>query len=102
MPLPGARDDVFETLMFWFPAQFADGFFCRGDESRRIARATRFLNGLDSLARDGFAALDYLTDGIAIAVAEIVKALSPGLECEYERLGKRLDIPSARREVDPS
>src|SRR5258708_6112759 len=92
VPFPGGGDDVFELWILRFPAQFTNGFFGGGDEFGRITRAARFLNRRDFLSAHLLAHLDDLADGIAVAVAQIVKALLARREREDVRLREIDDV----------
>ncbi|MDB6065451.1 MAG: hypothetical protein JWR26_1659, partial [Pedosphaera sp.] len=92
VPVPGRGDDVFELGVLGFPAEFADGFGGGGDESGRVAGAAGFFDGGDLFAGNLFAGLDDLSDGVAIAIAEVVKALFAGGQGEHVGLGEVDDV----------
>ena len=73
MPAPCRVHDLFESGVARFPAEFVDGLLGSGDEPGWVAVTTRFLDGGDRFAADLSAGLDHFPDGVALAVAEVVK-----------------------------
>src|SRR5215831_10614860 len=76
MPGPGAADDVLQFWPFGFPPEFPNRFLGRSHQLWRVAGTTRLFHDRNLSAGDFFARLNHLTDGITIAVAEVVKSLS--------------------------
>ena len=92
MPAPCRVHDLLKGGVARFPAELVDGLLRAGDEAGGVAVATRFLDGGDRIAADLPAGLDHFADGVALAVAEIVKTAFARLEREYVRLGEVDDV----------
>ena len=86
MPFPGGGDDVFQFRIFRLPAQLLDGLVRCGHQPGRVAGAARFFHRRNFFAAHLFAHLDDLADGVAVAVAQVVKALLARREGEDVRL----------------
>ena len=78
--------------IFRFPAQFANGFFGGRHQPRRVAGTARFFHRGNFFAGDFFAGRDDLPHGIAVAVAQIVKAGLARLQSEHVRLREVTDV----------
>src|SRR5215467_12454878 len=76
MPMPGAADDVVQFWPFGFPPEFPNRFLRRSHQLWRVTGTTRLFHDRNLFAGDSLARLNYLPDGITIAVAEVVKSLS--------------------------
>ena len=92
MPPPCRVHNLLKRGIARFPAEFIDGFLGTGDEAGWIAGTARFLDGGDRFIADFFARLDYFTDGVALAIAEIIKTAFSRLQSEYVRLGEIDDV----------
>ena len=92
MPAPCRVHDLFESGVARFPAEFVDGLLGSGYEPGWVAVASCFLDGGDRFAADLPAGLDHFADGVALAVAEIVKTTFARLEREYVSLGEIDDV----------
>ena len=92
VPGPGGGHDVFELREFWFPAQFANGFFGGGDQFGRVAGTSRFFHGGNFFARHLLAHLNDFAHGVAVAVAQVVKSGLARLQAEDVRLRQVHDV----------
>ena len=75
MPTPCGLHYLFQARKLRLPAKLSDRFLSGGYQARRIARTPGFLNGLDAHASNVLAHFDDFAHRIAVAVAQVKKAL---------------------------